>query len=43
MILIMLKNWHVIFEQVYVGGLRSDANKYDIEDEFSKYGNVCFF
>jgi len=26
--------------KVYVGGLRSDANKYDIEDEFSKYGNV---
>ena len=26
--------------KVYVGGLRSDANKYDIEDAFSEYGKV---
>lgn len=26
--------------KVYVGGLRSDANKYDIEDAFSEFGKV---
>ena len=31
------RNWEV---KVYVGGLRDDANKYDLEDAFSKYGPV---
>ena len=26
--------------KVYIGGLRDDANKYDIEDAFSRYGTV---
>ena len=26
--------------QVFIGGLRDDANRYDIEDVFNKYGNV---
>jgi len=26
--------------KVFIGGLRDDANRYDIEDVFSKYGNV---
>merc|ERR1711922_134838 len=25
---------------IFIGGLRDDANKYDIEDTFSKYGRV---
>jgi len=29
--------------KVYIGGLRSDANKYDIEDAFSEYGKVNMF
>ena len=26
--------------KVFIGGLRDDANKYDLEDAFSKYGTV---
>jgi RNA recognition motif-containing protein len=26
--------------KIYVGGLRDDANRYDLEDVFSKYGPV---
>jgi len=26
--------------KLYIGGLRSDCNKYDLEDTFSKYGKV---
>jgi len=26
--------------KVYIGGLRDDANKYDIEDAFNRYGTV---
>lgn len=26
--------------KVFIGGLRDDANRYDIEDVFNKYGNV---
>merc|ERR1712020_335457 len=26
--------------KVFIGGLRDDANKYDLEDAFSKYGPV---
>ena len=31
------RNWEV---KVYIGGLRDDANKYDLEDAFQKYGPV---
>ena len=31
------RNWDV---KVYVGGLRDDANKYDLEEAFQKYGRV---
>ena len=31
------RNWEV---KVYVGGLRDDANKYDLEEAFQKYGRV---
>jgi len=26
--------------KVYIGGLRNDANKYDIEDAFNEYGKL---
>ena len=26
--------------KIYIGGLRDDANRYDLEDVFSKYGPV---
>ena len=28
------------FSQIFIGGLRDDANRYDIEDSFGKYGKV---
>ena len=31
------RNWEV---KVYVGGLRDDADKYDLEEAFQKYGRV---
>jgi len=33
------RNWDVNCK-VYIGGLRDDANRYDLEDAFSKYGPV---
>jgi RNA recognition motif-containing protein len=28
--------------KVYIGGLRSDSNKFDIEDAFKEFGKVTF-
>jgi len=33
------RNWDVSCK-VYIGGLRDDANRYDLEDAFAKYGPV---
>jgi len=33
------RNWDAQCK-VYIGGLRDDANRYDLEDAFSKYGPV---
>jgi len=33
------RNWDVNCK-VYIGGLRDDANRYDLEDSFAKYGPV---
>ena len=35
---IFIHKWNQ--NQIFIGGLRDDANKYDIEDTFSKYGRV---
>eukprot|EP00092_Neocalanus_flemingeri_P056873 GFUD01067475.1.p1 GENE.GFUD01067475.1~~GFUD01067475.1.p1 ORF type:complete len:154 (+),score=52.27 GFUD01067475.1:175-636(+) len=33
------RNWDINCK-VYIGGLRDDANRYDLEDAFAKYGPV---
>jgi len=33
------RNWDIACK-VYIGGLRDDANRYDLEDAFAKYGPV---
>merc|ERR1711993_74108 len=33
------RNWDVNCK-IYIGGLRDDANRYDLEDAFTKYGPV---
>jgi len=33
------RNWDLACK-VYIGGLRDDANRYDLEDAFAKYGPV---
>merc|ERR1712088_691157 len=35
----MGRNWDVNCK-IYIGGLRDDANRYDLEDAFTKYGPV---
>ena len=29
-----------LFCQIYIGGLRSDSDKYDVEEAFAQYGKV---
>ena len=29
-----------LFHQIYIGGLRSDSDKYDVEEAFAQYGKV---
>jgi len=33
------RNWNVKCK-IYIGGLRDDANRYDLEDAFAKYGPI---
>jgi len=33
------RNWDIACK-IYIGGLRDDANRYDLEDAFAKYGPV---
>jgi len=33
------RNWDIECK-IYIGGLRDDANRYDLEDAFAKYGPV---
>merc|ERR1712154_27809 len=33
------RNWDIQCK-IYIGGLRDDANRYDLEDAFAKYGPV---